>query len=173
MLQPSLVLHSCDVPGYKYQMWKSWMMPEGATAHNVVFWINTALESSPELMLKNVIINCHGTPGFLHVGGAWKGFGEDGLEPFKTLRHKDIGTIWIVACRVAGSDDGGDLGKSFCSALAKAVGCRVIASEDFQHVDFVFEWISSPFGTIDDYEPPVYEFSPAGGWVPWVPGNEY
>ena len=170
MNQPSLVLHSCDVPGYKYEMWTSWKMPPGATAHDVVYWINWAVDHSPELALSNVIINCHGSPGYLHVGGSGHKIGVGSLSIFESLRTKDIGTIWLVACEVA-QNKGGDSGKIFCSGLAKAVGCRVIASDKQQHVDFVFEWISSPYGTIDDYEPPVYEFSPAGGWTSWSPGS--
>ena len=71
--QPSLVLHSCDVPGYKYIMSTSWIMPRGSTASNVVSWINMAIQSSPELYLHNVVINCHGSPGAIHVGGCGDG----------------------------------------------------------------------------------------------------
>lgn len=172
MKQPSLVLHSCDVPGYKYEMWKSWKMPKGASANDVVYWINWAVDHSPELALSNVIINCHGSPGFLHVGGSGSGFGVGSVSVFNSLRTKSIGTIWIVACEVAKDKAGGTSGKIFCSGLAKAAGCRVIASDKKQHVDFVFEWISSPYGTIDDYESPVYEFSPAGSWKVWTPAGE-
>lgn len=168
MRQPSLVLHSCDVPGHKYEMWKSWLMPKGATASDVVYWIEYAAKRSPEQYLMNVIINCHGSPGFLHVGGSGIGFGTGSVAIFKPLKKVDIGTIWIIACEVAGSKSKGDnKGKLFCSQLAKSAGCRVIASEKTQHVDFFYEYFRSPYGTIDDYEGPTYEFSPAGGWKLW------
>jgi hypothetical protein len=172
MKQPSLVLHSCDVPGYKYQMWKSWLMPKGASASDVVYWINWAVDNSPELALSNVIINCHGSPGFLHVGGDGCGFGIGDIAIFKPLRTKTIGKIWLVACEVAKNKGSSHLGTTFCSALARETGCFVIAAEKNQHVDWWFEHISSPYGTIDDYEGQVFEFSPAGGFKAWKKSSD-
>src|SRR5262245_12557098 len=104
MQQPSLALHSHDVPGYKYQMKWTWKMPRGATAQDVVHWILYAADHSKEMRLDNVIINAHGGPGIVGVGG--KCDTDPNIELanvglFTALRGTDIGTIWFVSCDVA------------------------------------------------------------------------
>ncbi|NJM13375.1 MAG: hypothetical protein HC889_17230 [Synechococcaceae cyanobacterium SM1_2_3] len=125
MKQPSLVLHSHDVPGYKYKMWATWNVPDKMPVSTLVDWIIWAIDHSPNLRLDNVVINCHGSPGYLHIGS---GIGVNNLDPFTRLRNKGaIGTIWIVACQVS---DGkympnacpvdSNNGPYFCSRLAAA-----------------------------------------------------
>jgi hypothetical protein len=159
MRQPSLVLHSCDVPGYRYRMHTTWNMPAGARPADVVYWILYAADHAPELELRNVIINCHGGPGTLYVGGA-KGptvkAGDLGL--FAQLRAKDIGTIWLVACKVAL----GGAGLNFCSRMAQTVGCDVVGADVSQFVEGAFVDSGTPFGCIDDFEGTAYQFSPSG-----------
>ncbi len=174
---PSLILHSCDVPGYRYTGWKSWNMPKGASATDVLFWINWAIDHSPEQYIRNVVINCHGSPGFLHVGGSWSGFGASGTSIFRPLRSRgSVGRIILVACHIAGDadkDPGRDdeIGKQFCSSLAKESGTFVVGADKLQRVDFWFENISHPYSSIDDFEGTAFEFSPAGGWKVWE--NDY
>lgn len=154
MEQPSLVLHSHNVPGYKYQMWATWTAPETLTASTLVGWIEFAIDRSPELMLRNVIINCHGEPGYLHIGN---GIGVYDLEPFERLRQKQaIGRIWIVACKVHATTD--MLGHDFCTALARSAGVSVVAADALQ---YVYEK-SLPYGYIDDYEGNTYAYDGAG-----------
>ena len=172
--QPSLVLHSCDVPGYKYIMSTSWVMSRGATAGNVVSWINMAIQSSPELYLNNVVINCHGSPGAIHVGGCGDGgraiyAGHTGV--FKGVKRGSLGTIYIVACEVSQDPDGNDWGTEFCRQLAINAGCFVVAANKIQSVDWWFDNINHPYGCIDDYEGVVSEFSPSGSHKPWNPGD--
>ncbi len=172
--QPSLVLHSCDVPGYKYEMWKSWTMPRGASASDVVYWINWAIDHSPEMELHNVVINCHGSPGGLHVGGSGPGgkaiYAGD-LGVFKNVRRGSLGTIYIVACEVSQTDGKTKFGTNFCSQLAVNAGCFVVAADKIQSVDFWFENFRHPFGAIDDYEGNVTEFGPSGSMQPWNPAD--
>ena len=166
MRQPSLVLHSHDVPGYRYQMWKTAELPRGVNAMNVVNWIHWGIEHSPELYLHNVIINCHGAPGALLIGGDGSNKIECGnVGVFNSLRQKGaVGTIWLVACRVAENSGMGYpkwfLGPKFCSALAQAAGCEVAAADVKQRVDVPYNYFYHPFGTIDDFEGKVYRFSP-------------
>jgi len=145
--QPALALHSCDVPGYHYKMQTTWVMHENATARNVAYWIDLAIKNSANQRLENVVINCHGTPGFLHVGGSWKGFGIEGIEYFKQIKGK-VGKIWLVACNVAESHD-------FCTKLAKAADCMVIAGKDVQYVNGIYDFFRPHF-FIDDYETGLY-----------------
>jgi hypothetical protein len=177
--QPSLVLHSCDVPGYKYLMWKSWNMPRGASASDVVYWINYAINCSPEQSLANVVINCHGGPGKIHVGGC-NDF-ENGitggnkitagdLAVFKNIKRGSLGTIYIVACEVTKAGASSQIGVNFCNEMAINAGCFVVAADEIQSVDLDFE-STHPYGCIDDYEGNVSEFWPSGGgkraWNPF------
>jgi hypothetical protein len=157
--QPALALHSCDVPGFQYQMQTTWAMPSGATATDVVYWIRHAVEHAPELALANVVINCHGGPGKLFVGGTTSqpiAVGAVGL--FGQLRTKDIGTLWLVGCLVAT----GANGQHFCSQLARTMGCFVVAANDTQFVERRYYRGNCPFGSIDDFEGTAYTFSPSG-----------
>jgi hypothetical protein len=157
--QPALALHSVDVPGFRYQMQTTWNMPVGATASAVVYWISYAVDNSPELQLKNVVINCHGGPGSLYVGGTGSSpIGVKDVGLFGTLRTKDIGTVWLVGCLVAI----GANGEQFCSALAATIGSDVVAANDYQFVERRYVQGNCPFGTIDDFEGAAYRFSPSG-----------
>jgi hypothetical protein len=164
--QASLALHSYNVPDYKYQMATTWTMPKNARPSDIVYWILYARDHSPELELKNVVINSHGSPGYIHTGknaaGQDTGIGIESIGVFKALRGKDIGTIWIVACSVA-SNNKWRSGKYFCSELAKASGCGVVAADATQHVDVSFYFRLCPYGCIDDYEGGVYYWDAAGG----------
>ena len=169
MKQPSLVLHSHNVPGYKYQMWATWTVPKSLSASSLVDWIVSAVDRSPEMALKNIIINTHGSPGYLHIGS---GVGVKDLNEFKRLRGKSIGYIWVIACEVSKGVDLGNVcpvdeynGPYFCTELAKASGTFVVASEELQSVDpgFTVFSVFVPSGYVDDYEGAVYRYSPAGG----------
>jgi hypothetical protein len=161
--QPALALHSCDVPGFLYQMSTTWMMPAGASALDVVYWISAAVQQSPELQLHNVVINTHGGPGQLYVGGAATPPISD-PGPFSAIRTLDVGAIWLVGCLVAT----GANGQSFCSQLAIATGADVIAANDYQFVEGRFlGGKPTIFGAIDDFEGTAYLFSPSGSISPY------
>lgn len=158
MKQPSLVLHSHNVPGYKYQMWATWTAPKTLTVTTLVGWIEWAINHAPEYMLNNVIINCHGSPGYLHIG---TGIGIHDLEPFQRLRQKQaIGRLWIVACQVHKSDT--TLGHDFCTALAAAAALSVVAADALQYVNEK----TLPYGYIDDFEGNLYAYDGSGAREP-------
>ena len=162
MRQPSLALHSYNVPNYEFKMWQTWKMPKTATALNVVNWINWAVDHSPELYLYNVIINCHGNAGVLRIGEDYRMTVKD-VGLFAPLRKKAaIGRIWLVACKVANG-----LGKQFCSELAVTTGCHVIGGDDDQQIDVEFYCNFCPSEYIDDFEGNAWIFSPAGGYELW------
>ena len=130
--QPSLVLHSCDVPGYKYQMWQSWTMPKGATPKDVIYWIIYARNHTPELRLHNVIINCHGHDGKLYVGGDGQPtINNYNVGLFSELKNIDLGAIWLVACEVSNTV----IGKDFGERMAQLAGCSVVAADAIQYVE--------------------------------------
>lgn len=153
--QPSLALHSCDVPGYKYQMWTTWKMPKAATVKDVIYWILYARDQTPELILNNVVINCHGSDGKLYVGGDKQPtINNYNVSEFSKLKGKDIGTIWLVACEVANSG----VGKYFCQQMAQLAGCTVVAADAKQYV----EVSTCPWGCVDNYEGHTYNWDGSG-----------
>ncbi|MGH9946139.1 MAG: DUF4347 domain-containing protein [Pyrinomonadaceae bacterium] len=166
--EPSMAMHSHDVPGYKYNMWKSFKMWRETTAHDVVNWILWGINNSPEMYLDNVVINCHGAPGGVILGDKeliksendkyeWIYAGNVGL--FSPVKNKgNLGTIWLVACEVAK----GSKGKNFCSSLAKAAGCNVIAADKIQRVNFGFYLQSCPDNCIDNFEGTAYRWDKQG-----------
>ncbi|MCY7377615.1 MAG: hypothetical protein LH472_16780 [Pyrinomonadaceae bacterium] len=153
--QPALALHSHDVPGYRYKMQTTWLMPKNAAVNDVVYWIDWAIRNSANQRLENVVINCHGKNGFLAVGGKNKGFGKEGIQHFYKFRGKNaIGKIWLVACDVGAGFD-------FCGALAKATDCQVIAGKTEQWVEDIFEFFCPDY-FIDNFEDGALYFTPDG-----------
>jgi hypothetical protein len=140
--QPSLALDSHDVPGDEVEMRATWKIPAMLPAASFVGWIDHAIDLSSELDLHTVIISCHGSSGFLHIG---KGIGKEDLDPFKRLRQQQtVGRIWIVACKVQTTD------AAACEAMAPSAsqyGARYC-----------------PFGHIDD-EAPSTPTMPPGRWI--------
>jgi hypothetical protein len=129
----------------------TWQTPPNATAYGVVYWINAALTTTPDMELRGVVINTHGAPGALYVGGVNATPITD-PSPFSQLNQPSIGTVWINGCDVAA----GQNGQAFCSQLARFLGADVVAADDT-------EWcFDAPFGTIDYFEGTAYRFSPSG-----------
>jgi hypothetical protein len=152
--QPSLVLHSHDVPGHRYKMHVSWNLPKGASVRDVVHLILEGYDYSPDL--ENVVINSHGSRGRIWAGGLYRpAINRYNVDVFGELRGKNIGTIWIVACEVAK----GPTGSEFCRRMARAAGCHVVASDVEQYVERGFLGAN---GTIDFYEGLVYQWDSSG-----------
>jgi hypothetical protein len=159
--QPALALHACDTQGYRFQMRTSWDMYPRATINDVIYWILYARDRTPELMLPNVVIDCHGDSAKLLIGGEkidWS-IGDSinifNVGQFSQLRGKDIGTIWLHSCWVAWPP----AGPEFCQAMAIASGCNIVASKYPQHTagmppkKGIYKY---PFGCIDNFEGPTY-----------------
>ena len=120
--------------------------------------------------LQNIILNCHGYPGGLWIGGIADptdnphshSLQKEDLTTFGVLKPLNVGTIWIVSCDIAG----GEKGQNFCQTLANVAGTQVIVSDEsqevtnWQGVQLALVWM---YNNIDDYEGTVYSFTPAGG----------
>jgi hypothetical protein len=172
MLQsPSLVINSHDVPWPRYRMWETvdarpGMNTEGAVMEIIrVNRLALEYERSP---LRNVVINCHGADdgGALYIGGEdeeyWPSrINDDRVQPFSLLKTRNIGTIWLVACKAAYRYPG----KKLCQAIATLSGCLVVAADEDQDVGFWggFRIIQGGGrGQIDEFEGNVYSFAPNG-----------
>lgn len=165
MKSPSLVVNSNDVPGPNYKMWETVNAMEGMSASQLlgeIIRVNRAALELESSQLLNVVINCHGGPGALYVGGLNSppvDMGNVGV--FGWLRHRNLGTIWLVACNAARGTEG----KQFCQALSQLSGCQVVAADETQDVGVwgSIRIVSGRSGLIDEFEGTVYSFTVAGG----------
>ncbi len=174
LYRPAAVLHSHDVPGYKYRSDWIWNVPAATEPNSMALWL-LALANHKDKAIKSVVINCHGSPGHLHIG---KGIGVSALAPFLQLKGTGLEFVWIVACEVAapgiGLAPGGDEGAYFMSQMATTLGAKVMASDRLQHVNT--PWVRRHH--IDLYEGKVYTYSQSGSltdlglrkpnWMRWI-----
>lgn len=140
--QPSMALNGTDITWSKIKMWNTWEVDRTQTREHIVEWVATVASGAPGGKLKNVVINCHGLPGFVGIG---QGFNVNHVGLFRQwagLVHK----IWFVACLVARIPDstmqasldatypgfGAGDGNVFCSRLAQNARCYVFASTEEQ-----------------------------------------
>lgn len=181
MRQPALAINSPDVPGPDYTMWDTIYAAWGLNAPMLAYLIRQSVMKSLAtwgMPLRNVIINCHGTSGELAVGGKGVHITSKDVPVFSALRTYSLGTLWCVACFPAL----GATGQAFCSALAQACGCRVVASEDEQRIDEfdaaaiknarianAITGQGSHAGVIDEYEGQVWQFDSKGNVAPCAP----
>lgn len=169
---PALAINTFDVPRPHYQMDYTVKLTKYASAMSVISEIHTAVASSPQKHLKNVVINCHGSPGYLYIGEikvrvpdangklqkepVREGIGTENLGLFSLLKGS-IGTIWITGCQVAGGS--GVIqrsGHTFLPELAMTVGCNVVAANVSQYVGGGLRIRFVPRNYIDDFEGTAY-----------------
>ncbi len=161
--QPALALHTHDVPGYKYRMEFTEHLASDVTVNDVTIQILLYAKQTANNFLQNVVINCHGSPGKLHIGtGTVIDHNNLGIMKLLSMGGQKVGTIWIVACQVAGySKSIVRLGDYFCSELAKTAGCYVVSADKLQYVNPLVE-VFKPKNCIDNYEGTVYRWDSNG-----------
>ena len=173
--QPALALHSYDIPGYKYKMQFTEFLKEESTINDVIMKIWMAASKTSGNVLKNVVLNVHGSPGTLYVGKTAT-INRNNVGMMKLLRaggQKRVGTIWLVACQVAGYHNGiVQLGSFFCAALAKAAGCYVVAADRLQYVNPGLYLRGCPDNCIDRFEGTVYRWDENGNQEVFKPQKQ-
>jgi hypothetical protein len=95
--QPSMALNSTEISWSKISMWNTWEVDRAQTREHIVEWVATVASGAPGNKLKNVVINCHGLPGWVGIG---QGFNRTHLGLFRQWVGK-VDKIWFVACLVA------------------------------------------------------------------------
>lgn len=127
---------------------------------SVGYILNRIVSHTTSGPVQNVVFNCHGSPGFLQMG---VGIRQRHTRLFRRLRGK-VEKIWLYACSPAART----IGKNFCSSMARAVGCYVVASPDTQW-ETAAEMAPGglPPNTLDSFEGKVISFGP-GGTVTWT-----
>lgn len=155
----ALALNAKRVPGPDYRMDQTVKLSKFAGAIEVSKMILLAVSNTNGDFLENVVINCHGSPGMLHTGKDTSiEIGQ--LGAFNFVKNM-IGTIWIVACQIAGHSIGRS-GNAFCSQLAKTAGCNVVGSDVSQWVNPGYYLRFFPKNFIDNYEGNVYRWDSSG-----------
>jgi hypothetical protein len=161
LAQPSMALNDTRLDT-AFQMWNTrTVRPEDSLA-NIFDNVVAVAKGAPGGKLKNLVINCHGKPGYLYLGE-----GMDRVETiiFRALAHGEkplVETIWILACLIARIDKPGDPvrgdGNVFCSEVAQHAKATVIASTATQKS----RRITHPYGLVDEYEGTVLIYNPSG-----------
>jgi hypothetical protein len=140
--QPSMALNSTDISWSEILMWNTWKVDGKQTREHIVEWVATVARGAKGGKLKNLVINCHGLPGWVGIG---QGFNSGHLGMFSAWTGL-VQNIWFVACLVARTPDGTyqsqldttypgygtSDGSVFCSRLAKTANAYVVAPTEEQ-----------------------------------------
>lgn len=163
--QPNFVLNAHDIGIPNYKMWISIEAAKGTNTNDLLNHIvranRLALENQ-QTQLQNIVLNCHGYGGKVWLGGIYNGaLDTSSVGILSPLKGKNLGTIWLTGCRAAQESEG----KLFCQMLATVTGSQVVASDSDQIVggwDGYRIVVGAP-GLIDEFEGPVFGFTPNGG----------
>jgi hypothetical protein len=169
--QPSMALNSTEISWSEILMENTWKVDRNQTREHIVEWVATVGRGFRGGKIKNLIINCHGLPGWVGIG---QGFNRTHLGMF-TAWAGLVQNIWFVACLVAriptaayqtqlntsypgfGTGDG----NIFCSELARNASCYVVAPTEEQRNRGGYG-----VGQIPAYEGLLMCYNPQGG-VSW------
>jgi hypothetical protein len=156
------------------QMWNTWKVSAKDTKQHIVDWTACVARGAPGGKLNEIVISCHGAPGYLQLGD---GISLADVPLFQAWRGL-VNKVWLRAClvgRIVGPDtpkqgDGafisalslsGD-GHKFCSELAKALQCYLVVGTELQSSNKYSATKPVPFGQLDSYEGLVLSYDPKG-----------
>jgi hypothetical protein len=165
--QPAMVLNANATPAIaRYQMWNSWDVQGTHSPQHIIEWVASVAANAAGQKLKNLVIQCHGAPGFIGIG---QGFSRANVNLFSGLAGK-VDKIWIVACQPALISTASCAPSAFCSTdgnlfiseMAKSAQCYVVAPTETQwNLAQTYQ-----FGVIPSYEGLVLCYGP-GGNITW------
>ena len=93
--QQAMALNAADI-SRRYQMWNTWDLSASETVAHIFGWVRTVAEGATGGKLRNLVINCHGAPGYLQMGVG--GVARSNVGWFRQWRDK-IEKIWLTACK--------------------------------------------------------------------------
>jgi hypothetical protein len=172
--QPSMVVHSHDVPGWKYAMYNSWFLKADEDMQHIADWTTSVAQGAPGGRLRCLIFNCHGSCGSAKLSNNAR-LNESVAGKFAQMKGR-VNHIIIVACTVIGANAGSnatfwsDPGVKLCYALARNTGARVYASNEYQSVN-LFGTLFGGTGDIDEFEGSILHMTPSGQ-SSWLPSNQ-
>lgn len=157
----------------KVQMWNTWPVKTTETVEHMIGWVAEVARRAPGGKLNHVVFRCHGRPAYLQCGAGISRADTAKFSAWAGLVDK----IWFSACLVAYITPGttatagaacgpgpasGD-GNLFCSEIAKAAQCYVVAATELQVIG---RNRVLPYGKLDTFEGLVLSYGP-GGNVTW------
>lgn len=178
--RPSMALNdprvSTDGHMRRYQMENTWDIQANETREHIIEWVATVARGATGRKLKNLVLGCHGLPGYIQLGA---GFNTTHIGLFRNWRGL-IEKIWLPNCLVARIPDaamqtqldhdypglGASDGNVFCSHLAKEVQCYVVASTEIQ----VSTRNNVPLDMMTSFEGLVLSYGPEGN-ITWQSRN--
>lgn len=146
----------------RFRMWNTWDISKTETRQHIIDWVATVARSATGGKLKNLVLSCHGAPGYLQLG---QGFNNTHIALFRGWRGL-IEKIWLPNCSVAFIGSGGSDGNVFCSNMAKQVQCYVVAATELQCESTV----TLPYDQMTSFEGLVLSYGPQGN-VTWSNRN--
>ena len=159
---PQMGLNDPRAPA-KVQMWNTWNISQTETRDHIIDWVARVARSAAGGKLKHVVFSCHGNASYLQMGA---GFDRTHTSLFRRWAGL-VEKIWFRACLVAHIDTPGAAafgdGNLFCSEVARAAQCYVVASTELQTE------VSGrvlPYGQLDTFEGLVLSYGPRGN-VTW------
>jgi len=169
--QPSMALNDERIAHSQILMWNTWGVRQVDSREHIIEWVAAVALSAPNRRLKNVVLNCHGLPGFVQMG---QGFDRTHTGMF-TAWSGLVEKIWFIACLVARIPTPqmqqqlnatypnfltGD-GNIFCSEIARYARCYVVAPTEEQRNRGGYER-----GQMPTFEGLLLSYGPAGD-VTW------
>jgi hypothetical protein len=104
-------------------------------------WVAEVARGATNGKLKNLVLNCHGAPGYLELG---QGITESDLREFR-IWHGLIEKIWIPAC----SENPGKRRRSCPGRRASGKAAGDISAQGVQRVCSLFV-LENPRGRVKD-----------------------
>lgn len=160
------------------RMWNTWNISQTERKTFIFDWAARVARGAPGGRLAELVICCHGRPGFLQLG---EGIGSGDAHLFGRWRDL-VGKVWIRACLVGRivtpqslqEGDGALLqalnlsgdGHRFCSEAARALGGYIVVSTELQVSSRYSRTNPLPYGRLDAFEGLVLSYHPDGtvGW---------
>jgi len=78
----------------RYQMWNTWNIQHNESRQHIINWVAQVARNAPGGKLKNLVLSCHGLPGYLQLG---QGFNRTQINIFAGWRGL-IEKIWLPNC---------------------------------------------------------------------------
>jgi hypothetical protein len=157
----------------RFQLGNTWNIGQNESRQHIINWVAQVARNAQGGKLKNLVLSCHGLPGYLQLG---QGFNSSHMDMFVQWRGL-IEKIWLPNCLVARIPDtamsaqmaqsypgfGVSDGNIFCSSLAKKVRCYVVASTEIQLEYFRV----LPIDMMTSFEGLVLSYGPEGNVTWW------